>query len=43
MEKKLSVVSHNRKKPLPLYPTMKKPSSVVFHNGGKYLPFWDTT
>ena len=32
-----------RKKPLPLYPTMEKTSSVVSHNGGKFLPLYPTT
>ncbi len=52
--KTFSVVSHNGKKPLPLYPTIeesffhcfpqrKKNSSIVSHNRGKYLLLWDTT
>ncbi len=38
-----SIVSHNGKKPLPLYPTMEKNSSVVSHNGGKLLLLYPTT
>ncbi len=37
-----SIVSHNGKKPLPLYPTMEKTSSVISHNEGKLLPLYPT-
>jgi hypothetical protein len=35
-------VSHNGKKPLPLYLKMKKTSSVVSHNEKKPLPLYPT-
>ncbi len=42
-KKTSSFLSHNGKKPLPLYPTTEKNLSVLSHNRGKYLPLWDTT
>jgi hypothetical protein len=37
-----SVVSHNEKKPLPLYPTTEEDISIVGYNGRKLVASWDT-
>jgi hypothetical protein len=43
MEKNPSFVSHNGKKPLPLYPTTEKTSSFLSHNGGKPTLLYPST